>query len=349
MSLPLGRLMDALERNDTAALADQALSMNVADMVEFGLLIGPQRLAAVVQRLRWTVDDIWGGSILRQQHANSSPAFAGVINSPVMPAPAFPMVGRDQTLAALVEIHGAVYGRSTLGITGMQSPAMELVAQVNTAIRETVARLKAAQSVRITRDVTRTLPVASASPPRLTEADFEASARRLGVEVAAIKAVSKVESGGRSGFEASGRPKILFEAHYFSRLTGKRFDVSHPHLAQPSQKLGKAFYSWDQYARLYEAMLLDVEAALSSASWGKFQVMGANHNGWKNPTEFAQAMFVSEANHLISFESYCTTNNLVRHIKSKSWARFAAGYNGPNYAEGDYHNKMARAYAEFIK
>jgi hypothetical protein len=349
MSLSYDRLMHLLERNDTAGLADDALSMNIADMVEFSLLIGPVRLGQIVQRLNWTLDDIWGGSILRQGQAGSSAAAPSVWKSPLLMGQPFPMVGREVTLAALADIHGAVYGRALPPVADAPRPEPAVAAQIQTAIRETIARLSAKQSLRITRDVTKTLPTAAAVPASLSEADFAASAVRLGVEVAAIKAVSKVESGGRSGFDRAGRPKILFEAHYFSRLTARRFDASHPHLAQKSQKAGAAFYSWDQYARLHEAMLLDVEAALSSASWGKFQVMGSNHNGWQNPTDFARAMYVSEANHLISFEAYCADNNLIRHIKTKDWAKFARGYNGPDYAAGDYHGKMARAYAEFSR
>ena len=52
---------------------------------------------------------------------------------------------------------------------------------------------------------------------KLTEEDFVRAALRLGegVEVAAVKAVQEVETGGRGGFFAPGKPAILFEGHIF--------------------------------------------------------------------------------------------------------------------------------------
>ena len=46
----------------------------------------------------------------------------------------------------------------------------------------------------------------------------EQIADRLQCDVAAVLAVAEVESGGRKDLP-DGRPQILFEAHWFSRLT----------------------------------------------------------------------------------------------------------------------------------
>lgn len=94
-------------------------------------------------------------------------------------------------------------------------------------------------------------------------------------------------------------------------------------------------------------MLLDPVAAIKSASWGKFQVLGSNHNGWPDPVSFARAMQQSENNHLKSFEAYCVTNGLIAHLRSKNWARFAEGYNGANYKDFDYDTKIANAYTRY--
>jgi len=51
----------------------------------------------------------------------------------------------------------------------------------------------------------------------LTEEDYSAAATQLKVEVAAIKAVAEVETTGNA-FDEEGRPRILFERHYFHRL-----------------------------------------------------------------------------------------------------------------------------------
>lgn len=50
---------------------------------------------------------------------------------------------------------------------------------------------------------------------RLKEEDFVKSAEALNVEVATVKAVQEVETGGRGGFFAPDRPSILFEGHIF--------------------------------------------------------------------------------------------------------------------------------------
>ncbi len=199
-------------------------------------------------------------------------------------------------------------------------------------------------------DPTGLLPAPNPAALKLSDNDFKTAAEDLGVEPAAVRAVSKVESGGRVGFDSRGRPKILFEAHIFQRYTLGRYQWTHPHLSRPSQKLGKAYYALDQWSRMYEAMLLDPVAAWVSASWGVFQVMGFNHDpGFPTIEEFVNAMFVSELNHLRAFLGYCTKNNLVKCLKNRDWAAFAKGYNGADYATNKYDTKMAAAYEQYNK
>src|SRR6185295_10213057 len=78
------------------------------------------------------------------------------------------------------------------------------------------------------------------------------------------------------GFLADGRPKILFEAHVFGQRTQQRFTRSHPALS--SRTWNRALYQGGarEWARLAAAMQLDRRAALESASWGAFQIMGFN-------------------------------------------------------------------------
>ncbi|WP_170319820.1 N-acetylmuramidase domain-containing protein [Polyangium spumosum] len=187
---------------------------------------------------------------------------------------------------------------------------------------------------------------------RLAAGDFEAAARELQCETAAVRAVAEVESGGRTGFDDNRRPKILFEIHHFKRLTGGRYDRSHPHLSAPySSPNRRASYKKNQWTVIREAFALDPDAAVKSASWGMFQVMGFNHAdvGWSNVRQFVYDMYESEAQHMRAFLGFCRTNNLVRHIRSKNWASFARGYNGPDYASNAYHTKMANAYARYSR
>jgi LysM repeat protein len=185
---------------------------------------------------------------------------------------------------------------------------------------------------------------------KLATNDFVSAARNLGCETAAVRAVAEVESGGRTGFDTKKRPKILFEIHLFRENTNHRYDNSHPHLSAPySSPRRRASYSKDQWAVMREAFALDRNAAVKSASWGMFQVLGSNYKmcGWKSVRQFVYDMFESEAQHLRSFLGYCRAAKISGHLKTKNWAAFARGYNGPDYASNAYHTKMAAAYARY--
>jgi len=224
--------------------------------------------------------------------------------------------------------------------------APELPARLRVTLGHVRRRRAAAPQLVLGEDITHTLPEVSACPAPLNDDDYRDVAQRHNITVAAIKAVAQVESGGRSGFDDTYRPKILFEAHHFRKYTRARYDLSHPHLSG-ERAAAKKYYAWDQYQRLFEALVLAPVAAIQAASWGKFQILGSNHNGWPDPVSFAQAMFVSERNHLKSFEAYCVKNGLIRHLRNKDWAQFALGYNGKNYRDFDYDTKIGRAYRQF--
>lgn len=184
----------------------------------------------------------------------------------------------------------------------------------------------------------------------LTEQNFKDTATELQIEVAAIKAVAEVESRG-AGFLSDGRPKILFEAHKFSKYTGHKYDVSHPNIS--SLKWNKSLYKGGvkEYDRLNEAIALDKIAALKSASWGKFQVMGFNaiDCGWTDVEAFVADMYKDEGEHLRAFLGFVKANNLIKYLQTKDWAKFAFGYNGAGYAENKYDKKMQEAYEKYSK
>lgn len=185
---------------------------------------------------------------------------------------------------------------------------------------------------------------------KLVTSDFKNAAHDLGCETAAVRAVAEVESGGRTGFDSKKRPKILFEIHLFRDNTKRKYDVSHPHLSAPySSWRRRESYKKDQWKVIREAFALDPAAAVKSASWGMFQVLGSNYKicGWKSVRQFVDDMFVSEAQHMRAFLGFCRANNLVRHLKTKNWAAFARGYNGPDYASNAYDTKMAAAYKRY--
>lgn len=185
-----------------------------------------------------------------------------------------------------------------------------------------------------------------ASP--LGDADFERVARRLGCEVAAVRAVAEVESGGRTGFLPDKRPKILFESRWFHKLTDGLHDRAHPDISTPTwvrNYKGKAA----EYDRLKQAIALDREAALKSASWGMFQILGVNYRaaGFDDVQSFVTAQMESEGAHLDAFASFVSTNHLDDELRDKRWEDFARGYNGPGFKAHRYDEKMAKAYAKY--
>lgn len=186
-----------------------------------------------------------------------------------------------------------------------------------------------------------TLEFTGAALP-LRDEDIAAAAQLLGIEPAVVHAVDEVESRGH-GFLPDKRPTILFERHVFSRRTGHHFDNTHPGISGAPGGYGAS--GAHQYDRLAEAIALDRLAALQSASWGRYQVMGFNAEscGWADVEAFVASMLVSEAEHLKAFIGYCQANDLVRFLATHDWRRFTAGYNGPDNID-DYSQKLAAAY-----
>ncbi len=192
-------------------------------------------------------------------------------------------------------------------------------------------------------------------PAKLVETDFKEAAKLLKCDIAAIKAVAEVESRG-NGFLSDGRVKILFEGHWFYKYTNGQYTAKHPALCYP--KWTTQFYTKGanadvcgagELARLEQAMALNRDAALLSASYGKFQVMGFNHAicGFTSVEAFYQSMLLSEQEHMKAFCNYIKNNALDRDLQSHNWAELARRYNGPDYRRNRYDEKLAAAYAKY--
>lgn len=186
----------------------------------------------------------------------------------------------------------------------------------------------------------------------LTEERAAEAAQELGVEVAALKAIAKVESGG-AGFDAQGRPKILYERQVFARCcTPKgRFNAEHPDISAPTG-YGRGNYGSpdSQWTKLARAFQLDQDAALKACSWGTFQILGENYksSGFPDVRSFVAEMFASPAGHLRALVRFIRANPLIHQgLKNRKWDDVARGYNGPGYKEFSYDTKMAQAYAQF--
>lgn len=189
---------------------------------------------------------------------------------------------------------------------------------------------------------------ANTDAPAIGEADYAAAARLLGCEVAAVKAVAEVESRG-GGYLRSGRPKILFERHWFHKFTSGRYSQQHPTVS--GSTMGGYDGGEKEWARMALAASLDRTAALKSASWGVFQIMGFNHAaaGYADVDSFARAMVASEGNHLAAFASFVKSSGLADELQRRDWTGFAKVYNGVAYAKNAYDTKMAAAYRRYAK
>ena len=169
-----------------------------------------------------------------------------------------------------------------------------------------------------------------------------AAARSIGCDVAAVQAVIDVES--RGGFYQDTRPKILFERHVFSERTRRRFDARYPDIS--SRTPGGYSGGPAEYGRLARAIALDRHAALESASWGAFQIMGYHYDtlGCSDVDMFCRRMCTSEDDQLQAFVGFVKANRLDDELCRRDWTAFARGYNGAAYARNRYDVKLAAAY-----
>jgi len=184
---------------------------------------------------------------------------------------------------------------------------------------------------------------------RLTSEDVADAAEALSCEVACVRAVIEVESNGK-GFGPDGRPIILYEPHVFHRETGGKFSAGHGGVSYA--KWGMKPYpksQADRWAQLEYARKLDDTAALKSASYGLFQIMGFNYRacGFATVQDFVTAMMVSERAQLMAFVAYLKHTGLDRPLRDRRWAVFASRYNGPGYARNHYDTKLAAAYSRW--
>ncbi len=208
--------------------------------------------------------------------------------------------------------------------------------------------------------IAKTQPSQSIGDKFLGEQDLREFAAKHGLELAAVKAVNEVESSGK-GFLIDGRPKILFEGHIFWReLESRGID---PVSLSQADNADVLYSKWTrshyvggagEYQRLEKAatLLPDPrvrEAALASASWGSYQIMGfhASKLGYASVQDFVDQMYIHERNQLEAFGRYLTTFGCIAHLKVENWAKFAHCYNGPAYKINKYDEKMAAAYRKY--
>lgn len=194
----------------------------------------------------------------------------------------------------------------------------------------------------------------------LKHADLVNASQRLGVPVAAVYALNEVESQGR-GFLDNGKPVILYERHIMYRqlqvprtpeddqeqLRQRAEDLAKQAPALVNPKAGGYIGGTSEHQRLAQARQIDEVAALESASWGAFQVMGFHWKrlGYTSVHDFVAAMVKSEADQLEAFVRFIETDaSLLKALKGLKWATVAKLYNGPDYQRNLYDVKLERAF-----
>lgn len=161
-----------------------------------------------------------------------------------------------------------------------------------------------------------------------------------------------MESGG-AGFYSNGHLKLLFEGHIFWRQLKKvginpaLLEATHEDIIY--QRWTKAHYTGHatgEYNRLERAKAIHKEAALKSASWGMFQIMGFNAkvSGFDQVTEFVDRMAEGENRQLDVFFAFLHHENIFKYLKNKDWAGFARHYNGSQFKKNRYDAKLQIAF-----
>ncbi|MCH5720872.1 N-acetylmuramidase domain-containing protein [Niabella hibiscisoli] len=105
-----------------------------------------------------------------------------------------------------------------------------------------------------------------------------------------------------------------------------------------------------QHERLHKAAWLNRNAALMSASWGRFQVMGYNYAlaGYYSLQDFVSAMYKSEGEHLLAFVQYLKNLSMDEDLRSKDWESFAFKYKSPE-DRSDYVQKLKLTFEKYTE
>ncbi len=191
---------------------------------------------------------------------------------------------------------------------------------------------------------------------------------KIELSLPVVKAIVSVESAGR-GHLKDGRAKILFEGHKLWQWLEK--ENMDPKLLLKGnedilyQKWTRAHYKGGakEYDRLEKAKKLNPKAAVYSASWGLFQILGENlthfikGRGYKDHEEFEAKQHESEYYHFLDFLTFIKTKKirgkaLIEYVSEQNngnydWESFAFGYNGSGYKQNKYDTKMKAAYEKF--
>lgn len=194
---------------------------------------------------------------------------------------------------------------------------------------------------------------------KLSNGHFKAAAAALNIHPAIVKSVAMNESPN-AGFDAKGRPIILFERHKFYKYVGeilgkaKRNEIAraNPDICN-AESGGYGPAGEHQWKKFSKAFRICPQAAMMSCSWGSFQEMGFNYEslGFDTVDQFVDAMKLGLEAHLAIFIVSIRKKGLLKFLRKATpdFHGFAEGYNGSQQEKNDYEGKMKRGYNQYKK
>ncbi len=195
---------------------------------------------------------------------------------------------------------------------------------------------------------------------KISDEDYIKAANKLKIEIEIFLAIEAQESK-RNAFDKKKRPTILYERHWFSKLTKRKYDKSNSDISCKKaytsdrfDKKGKAIpdaerYGDNQYKRLAKAYKLSPEIALQSCSWGKYQIMGFNYItcGYSSVRDFVAMMSESERKQLDAVTKFIE-KNCLKAARNKNWKEIARAYNGDEYWIKGYDKQLKEKYDQIV-
>lgn len=206
---------------------------------------------------------------------------------------------------------------------------------------------------------------------------MQAVATQLGIEVPAVLAVWRVESGGRT--HVPNQAIIRFENHLLYRRWGTSNRSVYDQYFRHGGHAGNAGNSWenhqyrentsasfrtlhtgkqeDEYRALQLATRLAGEThAVQCISIGGPQILVSNHSliGYATPRAMFDAFQTDERYHVLGFFDFCRNRqaplagDLIKYLRARNWSEFARYYNGPGQVD-TYGRLIGDAFAEAQK
>lgn len=187
---------------------------------------------------------------------------------------------------------------------------------------------------------------------------YDSLAAELGIEPAAMRAVSSIEAGhSHTAFISPGSPVVNLEVPMFKeQLQRAGLDVDSLARAVPDafSRPSRSRYAdplLAQRAMYRAASAVNDTLAMLCTYWGMYQIRGSNWRlcGAESVRDFVKKMSQSEDMQHRLFANYIKNTGLYRPLQAHDWAAFARAYNGEGYAKHGYHTRLAAAYARYSR